>query len=320
MKKNSIVNHNSYEKLLKEFHPTKNGELKLSDFSYGSHKKVWWKCDVADDHEWKAVIKSRAITEYGCPCCNGKKTVQSNCLATNAPNVAKNWHPTKNIDLTPLDVTIKSNIKIWWKCDVAEDHEWEDTISHQTDDRGCPCCSGKKTVLSNSLSKTHPHLIKEWHPSKNKNITPFEVSRGSEKNIWWACEKKHTCSSRINNRVNGNGCPTCNKSKGEKAIKLALEKMLMNYESQKRFKDCKNKRTLPFDFYLPDYNLLIEYDGIQHYKTINNNFFGGEKELLKTQKRDKIKDEYAKNNNIHLLRIPYTEFDNIEKIISNYLT
>lgn len=96
MKKNSITKHKSYKKLLKEFHPTKNGELNLSDFSYGSHKKVWWTCDKESDHEWEAVIKSRVICGNKCPCCRGLKVVKSNCLSTIFPNVAKQWHPTKN--------------------------------------------------------------------------------------------------------------------------------------------------------------------------------------------------------------------------------
>ena len=77
----------------------------------------------------------------------------------------------------------------------------------------------------------------------------------------------------------------------------------------KRFKQCKNKRQLPFDFYLPDYNICIEFDGRQHYKSIE--YFGGEKHLEYVQYNDKIKTEYCLNNNINLIRIKYDE--NINK-------
>ena len=89
------------------------------------------------------------------------------------------------------------------------------------------------------------------------------------------------------------------------------------YVSQYRFEDCKNIRTLPFDFYLPDYNICVEYDGELHYKSVD--YFGGEKALQDTQMRDDIKTQYCINNNIHLIRIPYWEFENINTILSSEL-
>lgn len=83
--------HERYDILLKEFHPNLNGELKLTDFTCGSHKKVWWKCNASDDHEWEAYICDR-INGNGCLCCSGRKAVLSNCLATIYPNIAKEWH------------------------------------------------------------------------------------------------------------------------------------------------------------------------------------------------------------------------------------
>src|ERR1035437_1633862 len=86
-----IEDHPRYKKLLAEFHPTKNGDLKLSDFSHGSHTKLHWKCDIADDHEWEAIIKNRFRGD-GCSCCSGHKIVLSNCLATTHPEIAKEWN------------------------------------------------------------------------------------------------------------------------------------------------------------------------------------------------------------------------------------
>jgi very-short-patch-repair endonuclease len=109
--------------------------------------------------------------------------------------------------------------------------------------------------------------------------------------------------------MNGQGCPICKESKGEILIREYLEKYKINYKSQFKFKDCKHKRKLPFDFYLPEYKICIEYDGIQHYKPID--YFGGESELNNTKIRDNIKNNYCKNNNINLIRIKYN--DNITK-------
>ena len=95
---------------------------------------------------------------------------------TSFPELIKQWHPTKNGDLKPEDFTHGSHKKIWWKCSVANDHEWEDTIYHRTHGRGCVCCSGHKTVLSNCLKTTHPKVAVEWHPMKNGDLKPEDFT------------------------------------------------------------------------------------------------------------------------------------------------
>jgi len=113
--------------------------------------------------------------------------------------------------------------------------------------------------------------------------------------------------------LNGHGCPVCKQSKGEEIISNYLKENNIDFKPQHTFDDCKNTQVLHFDFYLPEYNMCVEYDGIQHYKPIEH--FGGEERLKYTKQNDKIKNEYCKNNNIILLRIPYTRFKNIEKIL-----
>lgn len=316
----TISSHKRYDILLKELHPTLNGELKLTDFTHGSTKKLWWKCNVSDDHEWEASIVYR-VNGNGCPCCFGSKVVLSNCLATTHPNDSKQWHPTKN-QLTPFDVVSGSHKKIWWKCNKANDHEWEASIKDKirvSKLGGCPCCRGIKIVLSNCLDTTNPKISEQWHPTKNLNLTPFDVSRGSDKKVWWKCNNAndHEWESTVKDITNGHGCPYCYDSIGEKKVKSILNVMNINYEVQKKFNDCKHKKKLPFDFYLPKHNILIEYDGKQHFKCIE--VFGGVKAFNGIKKRDKIKNEYAAKNNIPLLRIPYTKFNLIEEEIKYFL-
>ena len=105
------------------------------------------------------------------------------------------------------------------------------------------------------------------------------------------------------------GCHECNESKGEKYITSFLINKNIEYIREKRFIDCKYKNTLPFDFYLPNYNTCIEFDGIQHYLPINK--WGGEKRLKRIQLCDQIKNEYCYCNNIRLVRIRFDE--NIEQ-------
>lgn len=100
-------------------------------------------------------------------------------------------------------------------------------------------------------------------------------------------------------------------SKGERKIKRLLEQSKIIFESEKRFKDCKDYRYLPFDFYLPDYNCCIEYDGRQHYESIQ--YFGGNEEFIKRQQHDNIKNQYCKDNNIKLIRIPYWDYDKLNE-------
>lgn len=113
-----------------------------------------------------------------------------------------------------------------------------------------------------------------------------------------------------------NRCKYCSsvESLGEKTVRLVLEKININFIQEKRFEDCKNIRSLPFDFYIPSLNLIIEYDGEQHYYPVF-----GEESFQNTQKNDLIKNDYCAKNGILLLRIPYWEMKNIENIIVDYL-
>lgn len=110
-------------------------------------------------------------------------------------------------------------------------------------------------------------------------------------------------------------CTFCtSRSKGEDRISEYLNKKSIRYEREKRFDNCVGKRRLPFDFYLNDYNILIEYDGIQHFKPSFN-----EKEFKNIKINDIIKNNFCRDNNIKLIRIPYTEYKNIETILEHAL-
>lgn len=119
----------------------------------------------------------------------------------------------------------------------------------------------------------------------------------------------------------GRRCPRCRESKGEKAISQFLDKLHINYQPQFSFEDCRNKEPLPFDFAIFDNDdnimCLIEYQGEHHYEIVEH--FGGKEKFQIQQKRDEIKRQYCRLNNIKLVEIPYWEFDNIEKILNKEL-
>jgi hypothetical protein len=113
--------------------------------------------------------------------------------------------------------------------------------------------------------------------------------------------------------LDGKRCPKCSRSKAEERIANYLDKHNISYESEKRFPECRDKHPLPFDFYIESMNMLIEFDGLQHYE--ESNFGWGAMTLKEYQEHDKIKTEFCKDNNFNLIRIPYTEYDNLEKVL-----
>jgi len=191
-----------YPELANEWHPTKNGKLTPDMVSKGSKKKVWWLCKRG--HEWRAVIHSRT-GGVGCPYCSGKSVCADNCLQKLNPMLAKQWHPTKNGSLTPEVVTMNSNKKVWWICEIG--HEYETKICHRASGSGCPYCAGQRVCKDNCLQTLNPNLAKQWHPTKNGILTPNEVMPYSNRKVWWVCEKGHEWESRISHRSKGSGCP-----------------------------------------------------------------------------------------------------------------
>jgi len=209
--------------LAKEWHPTKNGNLTPNDVVGKTHKKAWWKCSNCD-HEWEAAVSNRA-NGCGCPACAGKVATKSNCLATKNPEVAKEWHLTKNENLTPNDVVCGNNDKAWWKCAVCN-HEWEAVISSRSNGCGCPACSNRVVTKSNCLATKNPELAKEWHPTKNENLTPNDVAYGGDKKYWWQCTVcNHEWEAKMSHRVNGSGCPACAGFHPEMSINELCEKL-----------------------------------------------------------------------------------------------
>ena len=123
---------------------TKNGDLKPGQVVAGSNKKFWWKCDKGLDHEWDATSNNRTGRGLGCPCCSGYKVSVTNSLSSLYPELAKEWHPTKNGDLKPDQVVAGSNKKFWWKCDKGPDHEWDAVLVHRSFEEVALIVMGRK--------------------------------------------------------------------------------------------------------------------------------------------------------------------------------
>ena len=194
-KENSLLEKNP--EIAAEWHPTKNGSLRPEYVSYKSNKIALWRCKHG--HEWSAKISSRT-NGNGCPYCSGLYPIIGKTdLATTHPKLAKEWHPTKNGNLKPTDVLAGCHKKVWWFGECG--HEWEARIDSRARGSNCPICSNKKVLVGfNDLATTHPHLAKEWHPTKNDDLKPTDVTAGSDKKVWWINEQRGEWQAKIYNR------------------------------------------------------------------------------------------------------------------------
>jgi len=286
----SIVN----PELCKEWNYKKNGNLTPENISYGSGKKVWWKC--RKNHEWTATPSDRYYHKSNCPYCSGNAIDSSNCLASLNSKLAKEWHPTKNNKLTPKRVSLKSGKKVWWKC--RKNHEWTAVIRHRSNGSGCPYCSGRMALPENSLGDLYPILSKEFNNTKNL-INPLKVLPGSHKKVWWKCRKcSYEWEAVIKSRaLRGDGCPRCKKiclkdgatcdSRVEAFIYLTYVKQNIKFKHLGFYGNKMGKHR--YDFYLPHANKYVEVTGFD----LENNY--GDAQYTKYLKTIKLKEDYVKN-------------------------
>lgn len=179
---------------------------------------------------------------------------------------------------------------------------------------GCPSCSRKKKYTTETFiveaKKRHGNKYlynRVQYINLDTSIEIICLSHG----IFKMTPRTHL----HNDGGTGSGCPICNFSKGEREIAKSLDELKIEYISQKIFKGCKGR----FDFYLPSYNLCIEFDGAQHFhfRHIRQHFNKEQKliEFEKIQFRDRRKNLFCKKEGINLLRIDYREFNNIKNIL-----
>ncbi|HEY5587599.1 MAG TPA: zinc-ribbon domain-containing protein, partial [Candidatus Paceibacterota bacterium] len=198
-----------------QWHPTKNKTLNPKDVTCGTQIKIWWICNNCN-YEWNSSVSNRK--KIDCPKCNRKKGIEKRnrnlilekgSLLINRPDLAEQWNYKKNKTLTPDNVTCSSNKKVWWQC--GKGHEWQTMISVRINGSNCPFCCGHKVSEDTCLAFTHPKLSEQWHPTKNNYLTPYNVSAGSEKRIWWKCKKGHEWNAFVFNRTREKsiGCPFC---------------------------------------------------------------------------------------------------------------
>lgn len=199
-----------------QWHPTANAPLTPDRIAPASKERVTWICPADASHIWQSSVAHRTSARgSGCPTCATQKRSQETSLAACNPDVAREWHPTKNGSLGPADVMRASSRKVWWQCCRAPQHQWRTSVGKRTvNGTGCPVCLGHAVTPATSLLGRFPRVAAEWHPTKNARLTPADVRAHSGKIVWWRCHgtPAHEWRARVSHRtrkVEPSGCPAC---------------------------------------------------------------------------------------------------------------
>lgn len=261
------------------------------------------KCKICG-HEWNAT-PNRILNGTKCPkCSKNNRTKTHDVFCEELYSI--------NNSMKILSKYKNAKTKLDCECKVCG-NIWNTTPDVLLRGCGCPKCASDSTGYKNRM--THEDFIKQVY-SLNQDITIIGTYNGVNNKI--------SCKCNICNRIwdttpavllQGCRCICCKTPQGEKCISTSLEKYDINYISQYKFCGLNGigGKPLSYDFYLPKYNLLIEFQGEQHKRPID--WFGGEEKFKIQKEHDKRKRDYAKQNNINLLEIWYYDFDNIESIL-----
>lgn len=283
-----------------------NPNVKVLEKYINRNTKIKCKC-LIHNYDWY-ILPSDLLSGYGCPICGKHMKKDKNTFVQQMKLI--------NPNIKIIGDYINARTKIKCKCKL-HNKIWDITPDALLRGQGCPDCKLEKLKISNAEFLLR---LKE----NNNNVLPLEEYKGMDVKMKCKCLKcGNEWEVEPHSLLAGHRCPNCNNYKGELKINKYLHKQAIIHNHQFSYEDCRDRIPLRFDFYLPDYNCCIEYQGIQHYEPID---FAGKgkqwaEELFKqTRRKDNIKRKYCKTHNINLFEIPYWSFDDIDIILSNYLS
>lgn len=278
-------------------------DISPNKISYGSAIECFWKCAQCG-HSWSTRAYTRGARGSGCPKCARRQRgiskmrahANKNSFIDNYPEIAKEWHPTKNQNYDINNISSFSNVSVYWICSKCE-REWKTSVNHRTKEgTGCPDCSKNRAAMKkiefhsklNNFAEQYPEIAKEWHPYKNGKLMPMDVSASSNKRIWWECSFcKKEWKTTVNHRTSGENCPACNPNQ------TSFPEQAIFYYVSLAYSDAVSRAKIDgieFDVFIPSINTAIEYDGTRYHS--------GDIALEKDNK----KDLFCKEKEIFLFR------------------
>ncbi len=289
--------HKQYLEELKDINPN----IEPIEQYIGANIPILHKC-LIDEYEWNAT-PANVLCGCGCPKCGQRFKRTHDDYVRDVYEI--------NSDIEVIGVFSGLQTPILHKC---KKHNIEWMAYPEFILRGCGCRECGNEKIKEKLGKTHEQYVQELK-EVNPDVEVLGVYINSVTPILHKClidgYEWYTAPTTMLRC----GCPQCNESSGERQIRQWLKKHNITYVYQMLFANCRDVRPLPFDFYLSELNICIEYDGVQHFEPID--YFGGQESLEYTQKHDIIKNQYCVENNIKLIRIPY--FKDVEEELNNFL-
>lgn len=285
-----------FPNIAKEWDYAKN-EGTPKDYTHHSTYKANWKCSVCGN-EWTMRIRDRSDSKYQlCPKCAAIKRGEERHASElqkrggiTDPLLLKEWDYELN-EKGPEVYTPKSNKDVFWICSKCG-YRFRAKISNRALRKSCACCKNKVAVKGkNDLATTHPQLAAEWHPTKNGDLKPDDVTYGAGKKVWWLCPEGHEYQATLGHRSSGTNCPICNSGR-----QTSFAEQAVYYYVKKVFPDAVSRYTgifansMELDIYIPSIKLAIEYDGEAWHKGDKKN-------------REKKKYQICKAHGIRLLRL-----------------
>ena len=292
--------------IVRQFIKDNNIEVELLSEYVDMYSKMTFRCKCGKLFEtnWHE-FNNKKFPKRQCNKCGRKKPNDKNKITCES---IKKYLKDNNYTCELVsEIYVDCDSKLEFKCECGN-HFFASWSNIKNMSGTCKICAMSPITHEDYLNRISNYLDRFDVISKYK---------GSDKNIDIKCKKcgyithqraKHTYERGIY-------CPCCDGTKGEQYISNYLSKNNIDFILQYKFEDCKHINPLPFDFYLPKYNMCIEYQGQQHYYAVD--FFGGENKFKEQTKRDKIKKDYCDNNGITLLEISYKNFNNIDEILDS---
>lgn len=272
----------------------------LSEYT-GMKNNITVKCLVCG-YIWSP--RADALYYYKCPKCADKsKRTSNDDFLEKIPNILEKF------ELLSEYKTVKEKIKV--RCKKCGKIRYMDPHNIERS-KVCPSCAGLE-------KKNHEDFCNELFQI-NSDIKVISEYKGVDKYVKCKCDIcGNIWDARAGHLLSGIGCPQCNESKGEREIRHYLAKNGISFEAQKKFSDCigVGGKHLRFDFYLPDYNTLIEFQGVQHEKPIE--IWGGDERFCIQKNNDNIKKRYCLEHKINFLEIKYSELNAVPDILDRYI-